>query len=148
MTKRAYFDEITKAWIFVDVDGDSKKAPQLVPDDVVKSLRRAEEYELVKCREVRKQSQRIRTFAEEFMMRQKRELEKVPQTVQPKVVRIEPRLGERYRESSGHGVYTYVPSLKEKTATLVKDILGRKVSPAKMILRLQWLTEEALNVSK
>lgn len=38
------------------------------------------------------------------------------------------------------------PTVKEKLDVLVKDILKRRVSPAKMVERTRWLAEESLNV--
>jgi len=144
---KAYFDTATRRWIFLDLDKKQKAAPQILPDEFIsKSLAREEDELLSRCREIRKRARHIRSFAEEFMARQKREVERIPVTVQPKVQRSEPKLGERYREHSGHGVYGYVPSVKEKTATLVRDVLNKKVSPNRFLERLKWLVHESLGV--
>ncbi|MEM3618593.1 MAG: hypothetical protein QXK47_05930 [Candidatus Bathyarchaeia archaeon] len=139
-----------KRWLFIEFDDDQKRTVQtvqIVPDDVLKGLSGEGDEVVRKSRDVRKQARRIRSFAEEFMMRQKRELEKVPQTVQLKVVRTEPRLGQKYNLQSGHGVYTCIPSVREKTAVLVRDVLSKKVSPNRFLERLKWLCEEAMECS-
>ncbi|MEM1589933.1 MAG: hypothetical protein QW175_05900 [Candidatus Bathyarchaeia archaeon] len=147
MVVKAYYDTAIGRWLFLDLDKEQKAAPQILPDEFVsKSLVKEEDGLLSRCRETRKQTQRIKSWVEENLVRQREEVERVPVKQQPKVQKLQPKLGERYRESSGHGVYSYVPSLREKTATLVRDVLNKKVSPQKMLLRLQWLTEEALNV--